>query len=466
MTIYFSNPIQTVQENKRKTFSKITGQISKPNPKPQRMKTFTQSVNKAILAISLFIVLAFSVNAQQAPRLSMSTPVLLSGKAGTLNAVYKYSTVATGVDAYITILSIVGGAKLDSFTCRGIGNPNAWEPAVDGPGTGTSYIKWSVAFRNSSNQPYTFSSLTLTAIDIDGDGSKLSEFIQAFGLTSYNAFTPSSLTVTKGGDSVKAVGPTATSAGIDTSAWNTEISFNYINTDSIIIETGAVVKSGKSSSSSDRFNCIYFQPIGVQSNIVNVVTENPLPVTYLSFDAALNTNNTVILNWITTQEINNNHFEIEQSFDNSNFKTLALVLDGMDVSGSEKSYQYKDNSASLEDNSVVYYRLKQVDNNGNSTYSKVVAVKLNSAGNNVAMRVYPNPFVTQLNVTFTAIESGNAVIRIVNMAGQTLVSKQTIISKGNNSVQVTNLGGLPKGMYAARLIVNGMVINTQKIVKN
>lgn len=189
-----------------------------------------------------------------------------------------------------------------------------------------------------------------------------------------------------------------------------------------------------------------------------------LPLKYLSFDAVVN-DKTVLLKWLTTQEVNNSHFEVERSFDNNNFSTIGLVMDGFTVDGTGKRYQYKDNSDELAGWSIVYYRLKQFDIDGKTTYSKVLAVRLQAKANTL-MQVSPNPFIENLNVRFTSTESGVAQIRITNITGQTLLSKQSTINKGYNTIQVDGLSGLATGMYVAQLIMNGTVIDNQRVIKN
>jgi hypothetical protein len=208
---------------------------------------------------------------------------------------------------------------------------------------------------------------------------------------------------------------------------------------------------------------IFYHTPGVEFNC-NVIEGGVLPVKYLSFDAVVN-NETVLLKWLTTQEVNNSHFEVERSFDMTNYSTIGLVLDGFTVNGNNKSYQYKDNSGDLKNRSIVYYRLKQFDIDGKFTYSKVLAVRLQAKANTV-MQVSPNPFVENLNVRFNSTESGTAQIRITNTAGQTLLSKQSTISKGYNNIQVENLNRLATGMYIAQLIMNGTVIDNQRVIKN
>jgi len=189
-----------------------------------------------------------------------------------------------------------------------------------------------------------------------------------------------------------------------------------------------------------------------------------LAVKYQSFDA-VKTEKGVNLNWITTTEVNHSHFEVERSFDMNNFKTIGVVLDGFEGDNGSRSYMFKDMAASLKGQSVVYYRLKQFDLDGKSTYSKVLVVRLEEK-NEITMQVTPNPFAENLVVRFNSTENGLAQIKIISVTGKTMLSKQSVISKGSNSILVDGLGGLSTGMYVAQMIMNGNVIDNQKVVKN
>ena len=163
--------------------------------------------------------------------------------------------------------------------------------------------------------------------------------------------------------------------------------------------------------------------------------------------------------------MNHSYFEVERSFDMAHFSTMGIVLDGFALNGTAKSYQFKDNSAELKAQNLVYYRLKQIDVDGKATYSKVLAVRLQSKAG-VAMQVSPNPFTENLSMRFSATENGTAQIRIINSYGQTLLSKQSSITKGFNNLQVEGLSQLAPGMYIAQLVMNGAVVDNQRVIKN
>lgn len=416
-----------------------------------------------VLFIVLFISLNYN-NAQAqctAPSLVYQNAILVSGTAGNVNAKYKFPSVAAGVDAYITILNKVGGATLTNIDGVVAGGYNAaWQPTVKtktAPGAGESYISFRIEYKNSSDSSnHTFDCFQLSFIDVDGDNDKVREFVAAKGFSNYTIANNSVLTITTQAGMTKALGPVTTYANIDTTSYPTNINFRYMNTDKIDeVWIGSKVTNGFTVQ--DRYNCSYFANVSIPNGGI-------LPVSYLSFDGVVN-DKSVLLKWITAQEMNNSHFEVERSFDMNNYTTIGMVLDGFAANGTGKSYQFKDNAAELQGKTIVYYRLKQIDIDGKATYSKVLAVRMQAKAG-VTMQASPNPFVENLNIRFNATETGIAQIRILNSYGQTLLSKQSPISKGYNNVQVDGLNGLAAGMYIAQLVLNGTVIDNQRVVKN
>jgi hypothetical protein len=140
------------------------------------------------------------------------------------------------------------------------------------------------------------------------------------------------------------------------------------------------------------------------------------------------------------------------------------VLDGFAV-GSKKSYQFKDNSAEVQTKTVVYYRLKQIDNDGKMSLTNTLVVKLQAKAG-VVMQTTPNPFIENLSIRFTATANGNAQINIININGQKVITKESGITKGYNTLQLSGLTKLAPGIYVAQLIMDGIVIENQKILKN
>lgn len=422
---------------------------------------FNSTLVRTVLSAVLFLALNTGTADAQcvAPQLVYANPVLVSGNAGNVGAKYKFPLVAPGVDAFVSILNKVGGAALTHIDNTVQGYSNAWQPTVKTStnyGAGESYISFKIEYKNLDGSNHIFNCFQLSFIDVDGDNDKVREFVAAKNYVSYTVANNSVLVMSQQSGMTKALGPIANYPEIDTASYPTNINFRFANTDKVDeIWIGTKVTNGFTVQ--DRYNCSYFSNItipGVQT----------LPVTYLALDALVN-GESVLLKWITAQELNNSHFEVERSFDMSSFSTAGLVMDGFTVNGTGKSYQFKDNSTQLMGKTIVYYRLKQFDIDGKFTYSKVIAVRM-QAKSDVSMQVSPNPFVENVTFRFMAAENGNVQVRISNLAGQTMLSKQSTISKGYNNLQVDGLNKLAAGLYLAQLTLNGTVIDNQKIIKN
>jgi hypothetical protein len=105
----------------------------------------------------------------------------------------------------------------------------------------------------------------------------------------------------------------------------------------------------------------------------------------LSFDAQKEESK-VILNWITSSEINSDFFEIEREQNTEDFKKIGQVQ-AAGNSNSKRFYQFNDYN--YENESEIFYRLKMIDNDGSFEYSPIVSIKLSEINNDV--KVSPNP---------------------------------------------------------------------------
>lgn len=198
-------------------------------------------------------------------------------------------------------------------------------------------------------------------------------------------------------------------------------------------------------------------------DFVQVTVESVLPVTLISFDGTLR-NKTVYLNWSTATEINNDHFEVQRSTDGINFNDITKVsyVKGNGNSNVVHAYQYQDNVLNITQ-LVIYYRLKQVDIDGKSSYSKVVAIHISNRGLSVLM--FPNPFKADVRMQATFTTAGNVTLLVTNINGK-VVSKQNLsVSEGFNDIPVKGLQYLNAGVYSIEIIQNQKRLYTSKLVK-
>ena len=144
----------------------------------------------------------------------------------------------------------------------------------------------------------------------------------------------------------------------------------------------------------------------------------PLPVTLLNFTGHLQ-NKTILLEWSTASEFNSSHFDLERSYDGVRFQKIAAVQ-AAGNSNSVIQYSYADRSFLSELN---YYRLKMVDIDAKYKLSEIVLVKNTAITQNVY--VIGNPVQNEINIRFSKIPQGNVSVRLMDMSGKILMSKET-----------------------------------------
>ena len=169
----------------------------------------------------------------------------------------------------------------------------------------------------------------------------------------------------------------------------------------------------------------------------------PLPVTLKSFMARLLANNQVKLNWGTSMEINCSKYIIERSADGRIF-TNAGSIAGSGNTNTDRNYTFNDDVTAIT-SGIVYYRLKQIDIDGRSSYSKIVSVRLKKSTNDFT--VSPNPFSSYVNINIEWAKNETTFVKVFNMSGKELLSKNIQLYKGTNYVPLTELSSLPAGNY-------------------
>lgn len=162
----------------------------------------------------------------------------------------------------------------------------------------------------------------------------------------------------------------------------------------------------------------------------------PLPVSLISFGAKVE--NGVKISWTTSSEKSNDYFVLEHSSDGINFEVLTIIK-GAKNSNTIQNYIYEDNAPFTGSN---YYRLKQVDLDGQSAYSSVSLV--NVTGGNEWF-VFPNPSSNGAFTILSGFDNGASVV-ITDITG-------TVVKEYNLSDYKTELfvSGLSNGVYFVKV---------------
>lgn len=157
-------------------------------------------------------------------------------------------------------------------------------------------------------------------------------------------------------------------------------------------------------------------------------SQTPLPIQLIEFKATKRFD-LVELNWKTASELNNDYFTIERSYDGKTWSLVANVK-GAGNSTAVRSYSIIDD-APLQ--SVTYYRLKQTDYDGTTSYSPVISV-LAGSSEDQQLIAYPNPTSDQIIIEGN-LGALNQII-ILNAKGQDVTSKIAIKKITGNRVIV------------------------------
>ncbi len=146
---------------------------------------------------------------------------------------------------------------------------------------------------------------------------------------------------------------------------------------------------------------------------VGTICEGLLPVNLIAFNAAKNNDGSVVLNWSTASESNNDYYIIERSADARSYKTISRV-EASNLPSIKNDYQVTDEYP-ME--GLNYYRLVQVDKDGLSTFHGVKSVEVSKRKS--AAKIYPNPLHgTGLNIKLNQISDDPVLVQIININGK------------------------------------------------
>lgn len=195
--------------------------------------------------------------------------------------------------------------------------------------------------------------------------------------------------------------------------------------------------------------------------------DSPLPVELLAFDAKWHDENQqdAIVSWITTSEINNDYFVVERSVDAVNWEKIE-TKPGAGNATYELQYEIIDKNPL---DGISYYRLKQVDFDGTTTYSDIRTLSKNKNIREIV--VFPNPASEVIFIQFEENpESSLEKICVYDQSGK-LVQQLIPDNETDCGLQITNntitldISQLVPGMYNISIMEDTKMTN-RKIVIN
>lgn len=175
-------------------------------------------------------------------------------------------------------------------------------------------------------------------------------------------------------------------------------------------------------------------------------SQAPLPVSLFSFTATY-LSSYVSLQWKTATEINSDHFDVERSSDGVHFSKIGTVASSNN-SSAESDYTFTDTNPV---NGISYYRLKQVDIDGQFTYSIIISVKINTQ---LSIQIMGNPVYNSLQIEVNGIDQMPLPVSIIDASGK----RYKIFTATDGSKQI-NIADLSSGVYYLIYQSGGNVIS-------
>lgn len=483
-----------------------------------------KSVHTKIFIATLTLVMFFvtSVFAQSGPggggsssptpELVFKNPVLKSGTANKEGAVYRFPNVTTGVDAEVKLKKFSrNDIVMADIDLAGMGWDKAFQPQFGLPGVVMPWQHWYVDFEMSffkagTNQKQKMQKFDLTALDVDGDGNSVYEYVTydkpfstTYSTVSYltntlvgalgQSFTcgtcnlPSILIscTACGGDGLQnngddcqtcegsgkrhtlcghaytegtgatVTGPVENFMNIDTLATQVMATYQYRNVDKIKFRYGGKSRNLASNGSGIRLNSTWFRQF-------SLAPQMPLPVKLSSFTATYKGAD-VQLNWVSELEESFSHYVLQRSTDGKEFSDMAVILP---MGGSRGQYNYKDRNVSSA-SGTVYYRVLMVDQTKEARSSDVRVVRLGKEAQSLTLATYPNPVTDQVRVTLPASWQGKRVtLELYNANGVLVQNLQFGNASQTETLQVSKVA---RGMYVVKAVCEGETAQ-QRIIKN
>lgn len=158
--------------------------------------------------------------------------------------------------------------------------------------------------------------------------------------------------------------------------------------------------------------------------IINNNILNPLPVELVSFDADYIDGN-INLSWITATELNNFGFDVERRTEDGEWIKITFIQ-GSGTTTEIKHYFFSEEVKELNSGRL-FYRLKQIDLDGTSEYSKEIEVEINLPTRFQLEQNHPNPFNLVTLIKYQLPFKSSVTLTIFDILGkevETLVNEE------------------------------------------
>ncbi len=192
---------------------------------------------------------------------------------------------------------------------------------------------------------------------------------------------------------------------------------------------------------------IFYSRVLTSTEVTSLYTyyaATTLPLHWTSFSGQLDAGQ-VDLRWQVDNSVNNDHFEIDRSTNGKDFSSIGTVADqaGTPLGAGSAAYAFTDRSPSA---GTDYYRLKQVDIDGNYSWSTIISITIGKAAN--TLRLQANPVTDEAVVVNDGLLPVQR-IQVLDASGRVLIDQAPASA---NSLLAVNTSMLRSGYYLLRIV--------------
>jgi len=188
-----------------------------------------------------------------------------------------------------------------------------------------------------------------------------------------------------------------------------------------------------------------------------------LPVELMDF-IATGRDKDIQLTWQTSREEDNRGFEVERSQNGRDFERINWVAPAPEGAAGIRDYELFDTN--VIPGPLYYYRLKQLDGDGNFTYSPIRTARLlgSALGEWSFGHAFPNPAGEETTVQVYAPNDGRVNYTLFAADGRRIFTDGQVVYGRRDNRLTIRLGRLPAGSYTLRFTAGTGAYTNRKLV--